>query len=180
VVTALCSGRVVGIRLNTRSRASRTGLAGLTHSRTTHRARVLVGLAGYPAPAAIGLATLALLHAEHTRGALIVLVVALAVMLVFIRNVFGAVLLLAVGAGLSAAFLYGSAQVQHSVVGIVGWALLFGATRDAAEAFRSGSGDAAGLSALTGAPTRLWSTLFVLLTAAATAYAAWLTITTWT
>jgi hypothetical protein len=180
VATMLCSGRVLGIRLHTQISADRTGVAGVTHSRTGGRARVLVGLAGYPAPAAIGLATLALLHADHTRGALATMVFSLAVMLIFIRNVFGALLLLTVGTGLYVAFLYGSTTVQGSVVGIIAWALLFGATRDTVEAFRSNSGDAAGLSAITRVPAKLWSTLFVLATAAATVYAGWLTLTTWT
>jgi hypothetical protein len=180
VVTLLCSGRVLGIRLHTRSYAGRTGIAGYTQTRTSQRARVPIGLAGYPTPAAIGLATLALVHAEHTRGALVTMVAALAVMLILIRNVFGAVLLLGVGAALTLAYLYGTPDVQAGVVGVLAWALLFGTTRDTLRAFRTGSGDAAGIGALTRTPTALWSTLFVLTTTAATAYACYLTVTTWT
>jgi hypothetical protein len=178
--TILCSGRVLGIRLHTHVRAGRTGISGVTDTRTSHKARIPVGLAGYPAPAAIGLITLALLHGDHTRGALAVMAAAVIIMLILIRNLFGAVLLLTVGTTLYLALFYASPPVQTAVVGVVAWTLLFGATRDAVEAFRSGSGDATNLSTITGAPPRLWSTLFVVLTAAATSYAGYLTLTTWT
>jgi peptidase M50B-like protein len=179
VMTVLCSGRVLGIRLHTYAAANRTGVAGLTHSRTSLRARIPVGLAGYPAPAAIGLATLALLHTGHTRGALAAAVVAVLVMLVLIRNAFGALLLVAVGAGLYAAYVYAEDDLRAAVVGVLAWTLLLGTTRDTLRTFRSGSGDAAALGAATRIPTVVWSTLFVLLTAGATGFAAWLTLTRW-
>jgi hypothetical protein len=47
--------------------------------------------------------------------------------------------------------------------------------------FRAGGGgDADDLAAITGVSPRAWSALFVLATAAATGYAGWLTLTTWT
>lgn len=179
VVTVLCSGRVVGIRLHTRGGAVRSGYAGITYARTSVRARIPVGLAGYPAPAAVGLLTLALLHANHTRGALAAMVAALFVMLVLIRNAFGAVLLLAVGGALYAAILYGTPTAHANVAGVISWALLFGTTRDTLSTFRNGSGDAANLAALTNVPTKVWSSLFVLATVGATGFAAWLTLDAW-
>jgi Peptidase M50B-like len=179
VAVVLCSGRVTAIRLHTRGSASRTGIAGLTEWRVGRRARWLVTLAGYPAPAAIGLGTLLLLHADRTRAALGLMICCLVVMLALIRNAFGAFLLVMVGALLCVAFAYGSAEVQTGVAGVVAWALLLGATRDALAAFPRSSGDASGMYELTGVPAKVWSLLFLLATAAATGCATWLTVSAW-
>jgi hypothetical protein len=175
-------GRVGGIELHTHIRARRTGQAGVTHTATTRKAMPWVAAAGYPAPAALGLSVLALLHSGHGKGALAALVGSLALMLVLVRTLFGAFLVFTVGAALYLAFLYGGPEpVQGLVLGTFAWALLFGAVRDAvAVLFMDGDGgDAAGLAAITALPARAWSTLFVLLTAGAAAYALWLTVTAW-
>lgn len=184
VAALLCDhGRVSRIELFTHAGARRRGNSGLTYTQTFGRpARVLVSAAGYPAPAALGLAVLALLHTGHGKGALAALVGSLAVMLFVIRTVFGAFLVLIVGAALYLTFLYGPTSVQAMVVGVFAWTLLFGSVHDAVGLLRFGGGtysDATNLAAITRATAEGWAALFVLLTVAATGYAGWLTLTAW-
>lgn len=182
MATVLCSqGRVSGIQLHSSARAAQTGYRGVTYTRVHRRYWAWVYVAGYPAPAALGLAVLALLYHEHGKGALAALVASLTVMLFLVRNIFGAFLLFAVGAALYVVFLRGSATFQAAAVGVLAWTLLFGGTRSALKVLRARGqyGDAADLATTTGAPAELWAVLFVLLTTVPTGLAGWLTVTSW-
>jgi hypothetical protein len=185
VAAVLCNhGRVTRIELFSHAGARRVGNSGLAYTRTFGRpAHVLVAAAGYPAPAALGLAVLALQHTGHGRGALAALVASLAVMLALVRNLFGVFLVFTVGAVLYLVLLTGPPAVQAAAVGVLAWTLLFGSVHDAVNLLRFGGGthsDSANLAAMTGAKAEAWAALFALLTVAATGYAGWLTVTTWT
>jgi hypothetical protein len=174
----LYGGRVTGIRVHSRTTAHKTGKGGVTYGEYHDHARVPVSLAGYLAPSAVGLGTLVFLHSGRTKESLILLFGVLALMLLMIRNLFGFVIVPFIGGALYAALQSGSAAIQEYVVGVIAWALLFGAVRRAFSVFY-GCGDANDLKAATGVPARMWTTLFILGTSAAAGYASWLTLTGW-
>lgn len=175
LVAGLTSGRVDAVRIDPDG-------GGVTHWTDRTGAGVPVGLAGYPAPSAVGLGALALLHADRVLGALMLMFAALVVMLALVRNPFGIGVVLAAGAILCLSVLYGSAAGQALVVGVLAWTLLIGSVRSALGLFpvrRGDRSDAHALAAVTLIPATLWAGLFVLLTTAAAAYAGWLTLHGW-
>jgi Peptidase M50B-like len=178
LLIVLYGGRVTGIRVYSRTTAHKIGKGGATYGESYGHARVPVSLAGYLAPSVVGLGTLALLHSDRAKVPLVLLVGVLALMLLMIRNLFGFVIVPFVGGGLYAALQYGSRALQEYVLGVIAWALLFGAVRSAFSAFYD-CGDANNLKAVTGVPARMWTTLFILGTSAAAGYASWLTLTGW-
>jgi hypothetical protein len=159
---ALLTGRrLEGIRLH-------SDTSGLTVSRGKPRGfgMVLTAAAGYTAPPLLGLAGAALLAAGHITALLWGATALLLVMLVMIRNAYGALTVVITGAVFLLVSWLTKAQVQAAFAYLVVWFLLAGGARPVAELQRSrrrdrsGSSDADQLGRLTHTPVALWLFFF--------------------
>jgi hypothetical protein len=161
LVALLTGRRLDGIRLH-------SDTSGLTVSRgKPHGAgMVLTAAAGYTAPPLLGLAGAALLAAGHITALLWGATALLLVMLVMIRNAYGALTVVVTGALFLLVSWLTKAQVQAAFAYLVVWFLLVGGSRPVTELQRSrrrdrgGSSDADQLARLTRTPAALWMFLF--------------------
>lgn len=170
LVAALVGRRLTGIRLH-------ADTSGVTVSRGRPRGPGMVAtvLAGYPAPALVGLAGAFVLGAGYAAGLLWGLVLTCALMLLLIRNLYGLWVVLVVGAGVAALSWTASGTVVSGAAYLVVWALLLAAPRSVAELHRERRGqrgratgsDADQLARLTGVPAVAWTALFWLVCLAA-------------
>jgi hypothetical protein len=126
-------------------------------------------VAGYLGPAVVGLGAVALLLAGHALGLLWAFTLLLAAMLLQIRNLYGFVVVLGVGAGLLALSWFGPAALQTALATLLTWLLLLAAPKPVVElarqhrAGRAGHSDAGQLARLTRVPAALWLAVFGLL-----------------
>ena len=159
---ALLSGRRLdGIRLH-------SDTSGLTVSRGKPHGvgMVLTAAAGYTAPPLLGLAGAGLLAAGHITALLWGATALLLVMLVMIRNAYGALTVVTACALFLLVSWITKAQVQAAFAYLVVWFLLVGGARPVAELQnsrrrdRSGSSDADQLARLTHTPAALWLLFF--------------------
>lgn len=167
LVAALVGRRLTGIRLH-------SDTSGVTVSRGRPRGPGMAAtvLAGYPAPAVLGLAGAYLLGAGYAAGLLWSLVLVCALMLVLIRNLYGLWVVLATGASVALLSWSASGPVLSAAAYVVVWSLLLAAPRAVVELQRQrhrrgerGS-DADQLARLTGLPAGLWIVAFWLACAA--------------
>lgn len=161
---ALLSGRrLSGIRLH-------SDTSGLTVSKGRPRGlgMVLTTLAGYPAPAIIGLAGAFALSRGYASAFLWALVALSALMLLMIRNLYGLWVVVAFGVSVGALSWLAPAEVLVWVAYLMTWTLLLGAPRavvDLARARRRPGGessDADQAARLTHIPAVLWVGVFFL------------------
>ncbi|MBD0738147.1 M50 family metallopeptidase [Streptomyces sp. CBMA29] len=159
---ALLTGRrLEGIRLH-------SDTSGLTVSRGKPHGvgMVLTAAAGYTAPPLLGLAGAALLASGHITALLWGATALLLVMLVMIRNAYGALTVVVTSAIFLLVSWLTKAQVQAAFAYLVVWFLLVGGARPVAELQRtrrrerSGTSDADQLARLTHTPAALWLLLF--------------------
>lgn len=168
LVAALVGRRLTGIRLH-------SDTSGVTVSRGRPRGPGMVAtvLAGYPAPAVVGLCGALLLGQGYAAGLLWALVLTCALMLVLIRNLYGLWVVLVTGAGVAALSWTAPGQVLSGAAYLVVWALLLAAPRSVVELQRGRRGrrgrgsDADQLARLTGLPAVVWVAVFWLACAAA-------------
>ncbi|WP_084073796.1 M50 family metallopeptidase [Demequina sp. NBRC 110052] len=175
IVATLTGRRVSGIRLH-------SDTSGLTESYGEARRLPLslVALAGYPAPALLGLGASALLADGRSPLVLWLVMLVLAVVLLFIRNVYGfLVVILAIGAFGWVAWAGGDVWRVGVAYGVV-WLLLLGSVRAVVElsASRRGRGgrsgsDADALARLTHVPGGVWVAVFWLVAVACAALGGW-------
>ena len=164
-VMAMLTGRSLqGIRLH-------SDTSGLTLSRGKPRGlgMVLTLLAGYPAASIVGLAAAAIAGAGYAVGMLWLLVALLALMLLKIRNLYGALVVVALGLGLGLATWYAPTHILVWVAYGVAWLLLLSGPRPVIElAFSRGrstaGSDAAQLARLTRLPRILWLAVWLVIT----------------
>ncbi|WP_268916155.1 M50 family metallopeptidase [Aeromicrobium chenweiae] len=174
-VAVLTGRRLNGIRLH-------TDTSGLTVSSGKPRGlgMIATAAAGYLAPAALGLASVGLVESGRTAWALYAGLVTLALMLVFIRNWFGLVVVALSAAAVSLLVWRAPERVQDFAALTFAWFLLVAAPRTAIELWphrrrvRTRTSDADVLARLTVLPAPIWNILFILLTGAALAAAVWL------
>ena len=169
--------RVQGVRLHS-TRAGVTNVLG--DQGRAHNAAV--AFAGYPAPSVLGLAFAALL-ATH-QNPLVPLLLGLILtfgLLLLIRNLFGAVVVVAAGGVFAAVAWWAGPQTQTAGVYVLTWFLLFGSVRGvldlhrARRSSRSSGSDADHLRALTRVPGIIWELVFAAIALGAVALAArWL------
>lgn len=161
IVALLAGRRLTGIRLH-------SDTSGLTVSRGRPRGPGMVAtlLAGYPAPALMGLGAAWLLASGRALLVVVLLIVVMAGMLLMIRNLFG-LLVVVIGTtlvGLSAWYL----QPVHQawIAYFLTWVLLLAAPRPVVELARqrSRTSDPAQLARLTGIPCGVWTLLFGVVT----------------
>ncbi|MEQ6900203.1 M50 family metallopeptidase [Nocardioides sp. YIM 152588] len=170
---ALLSGRrLQGIRLH----ADTSGVT-VSRGRPTGPGMVATVLAGYPAPALVGLAAAGVLAAGRAAAALWVTVLLLAAMLLMIRNLYGLLVLVLVGTGVALLSWWADPAVRAAVAHLAAWVLLLGAPRAVLELWgerrRSsaapgrGRTDADQLARLTRLPAGLWTAVLLLVVLAA-------------
>jgi len=180
LVSVLSGRRLDGIRLHSDS-------SGVTYSRgrRTGPGLVLTAAAGYVMPSLLGAGAAWLLAERHLTAMLWLALVLLAATFLAIRNVYGALAVLATAGGVFVVSYFASAAVQAGFAYLSVWFLLFGGLRPVVELARGSWGpagsagssgrrqrwtrgsDADQLARLTGAPAGLWISLFVLVALAA-------------
>lgn len=163
-VAALLTGRrLSGIRLH----ADTSGVT-VSYGKPDGFGMVLTAICGYVAPSLFGLAGAALLGVGHVTALLWVCVGLLALMLLMLRNFFGLLAVLAVGALAFVVSWYAGARVQAGFAYLAVWFLLLGGVRPVFElqwqrrAGRAPNSDADQLAKLTNLPGALWVGVFIL------------------
>jgi Peptidase M50B-like len=158
---------VVGRRL--RSIRLHSDTSGLTVSRGKPSGPGMVAMlaAGYLAPALLGLVAALLLSAGRSVGLLWLLVLLTAALLLWVRNGYGFLVLVAGGAGVLLLTWYGDGRVQSVAAYLIAWLLLLAAPRPLLELLRSGrrrgrTSDPDQLAGLTRVPAVLWILLLLL------------------
>lgn len=167
VVAVLAGRRLSGIRLH----SDTSGLT-VSRGRPTGLGMVMTLLAGYTAPALVGLGAAAVLAQGRPVALLWGVLLLLALLLLQIRNLFGLWVVLVCGLGAFAVTWWASADVQQWVAWTLTWFLLLGAPRAVLELARSrrssrGTSDPDQLARLTRVPAVLWVFLFVVVTVGA-------------
>jgi len=172
LVAVLVGRRLSGIRLH-------SDTSGLTVSRgkPTGLGMILTLLAGYPAPALLGLAGAWLLVTGRITLLLWGSLALLLAVLLMIRNLYGLLSVLVAGGALFAVSWYAEPEVQAAFAYAFVWFLLLGAVRPVGELqrlrWRRGArdSDADQLARLTWLPGLVWVGFFGLVNLAALAYA---------
>ncbi|MFI5693229.1 M50 family metallopeptidase [Kribbella sp. NPDC051586] len=165
LIAALVGRKLSGIRLH-----SDTSGVTVSRGKPTGAGMIAVLLAGYPGPALFGLAAAFVLSRGYAVALLWGLLLALVVLLLQIRNLFGLWSVLVFGALVFGVSWWGSAEVQTAFAHLLTWFLLLSAPRAVMElqsSRRRGQGrssDADQLRRLTGVPALLWVGVFGLLT----------------
>lgn len=175
VIAVLTGRRLNGIRLH-------TDTSGLTLSTGKPRGpgMMATAAAGYLAPAALGLGLVALVRNDETDIALYASLAVLALMLAFIRNWFGLLVVGISGAVVAALVWKADQRVQDFAALTFAWFLLLAAPRTVLDLWshrrrtRTRTSDADILARLTHLPAAVWNLLFLLLTGAALGTAIWL------
>lgn len=162
VVSVLAGRRLSGIRLH----SDTSGLT-VSRGRASGLGMVATLFAGYPAPGVVGLGAAFLLAAGYSVGLLWAWTALLAVMLLFIRNLYGLLTILIVGGAVGAASWYLDPVHQSWLAYLLTWFLLLAAIRPVVELARSGgtSSDSAQLARLTRLPAAGWTALFAVVCA---------------
>jgi hypothetical protein len=167
LIAALVGRKLSGIQLH-----SDTSGVTVSRGKPTGAGMIAVLLAGYPGPALFGLAAAFVLSRGYAVALLWGLLVALVILLLQIRNLFGLWSVLVFGALVFGVSWWGSAQVQTTFAHLLTWFLLLAAPRAVLELQRSRRGgqgrssDADQLRRLTGVPALLWVGIFGLVTLA--------------
>jgi hypothetical protein len=158
-LVAVLSGHPARVRIH-------ADTSGLTRSRG---GGALLFAAGYPAPALAGLGC-AWLTTHGRPGAVpVVLLVAVALLLPLMRNVYGFLTIVVLGAALLAATTLDPEPVAY----LLTWTLLIGALRAIGEGARLSDADA--LARITHVPAPLWRGMFWLVALGCGVLAAWWT-----
>ena len=180
-LVALLTGRKLrGIRLE----FDTSGLT-LSAGRPTGPGMMFTLLAGYIAPSLVGLGGAWLLGGNRITLLLWVAVVLLLLMLINIRNVFGAVSVLVTGAIVFAVSWYATPQVQAAFAYVGVWFLLIGGVRPVFELQKLRSrgrmpeSDADQLAGVTHVPALFWVGVFLVVDLAALVTGAFLLAGQW-
>lgn len=171
-VAVLTGRRLNGIRLH-------TDTSGLTVSSGKPRGpgMIATAAAGYLAPAVLGLVSVVLVENGHTPWSLYAGLATMAVMLAFIRNWFGLLVVVAVGAAVSLLIWRASPEAQDFAALTFAWFLLLAAPRATVDLWshrrraRTRTTDADVLARITILPAPVWNIVFVVLTVGALATA---------
>ncbi|OLT19873.1 hypothetical protein BJF81_07515 [Ornithinimicrobium sp. CNJ-824] len=170
----LVGRRVHGIRLH----ADTSGLT-LSRGRPRGPGVVLMLLAGYPAPALVGLAGAVLLSQGYAAGLLWALVLLCAVVLLLVRNVYGLLVVVATGALVALLSWTAEPWLLSWLATALVWVVVLAAPRSVVELQRQRRRGARGtdvdqLAALTGVPAVLWVAVLWAVTVACLGLTGWL------
>ncbi len=168
-LAALVTGRKLrGIRLH-----SDTSGVTLSKGKPRGAGMVITGVAGYVTPSLLGLGAAGLIAAGHITAVLWTVIVALAAMLLLIRNFYGLVSVLVTGAGVFLVSWLAPALAQTALAYLITWFLLLAGTRPIAELQgkrrrgRARSSDPDQLARITPVPGTAWVALFAVTAVAA-------------
>ena len=173
-VAALLVGRKLsGIKLH----SDTSGLT-LTRGKPTGPGMAFTLVAGYPAASVIGLVAAWLAAAGYAAAALWSMVVLLALMLVKIRNLYGALVVVGTGAAIGVASWFAPPSVTSGLALGLAWLFLLAAPRPVLEVARNRNPgtDAAQLARISGVPRLGWVLLWLVLTVGALVVGAWLLV----
>ncbi|MCA1981379.1 M50 family metallopeptidase [Nocardioides nematodiphilus] len=156
LVAVLVGRRLAGIKVH-----SDTSGVTVSRGRPSGPGMVVMLMAGYLAPAALGLGATLLLTHGHALALLWLLIAVLVGVLVWVRNGYGLLTVLVLGAALAAATHYASAQTQSVIATLVAWVLLLAAPRPLVDLLRRSRAQRRGsdpdqLARLTHLPAALW------------------------
>ena len=161
VVAVLVGRRLRSIRLH-------SDTSGVTVSRGRPRGPGMVVMlaAGYLAPAGLGLVAALLLAGGRSVALLWLLLVLTAGLILWVRNGYGLLVLLAGGAAVFLLTWYGDGTVQSVAAYLIAWLLLLAAPRPLVELLRAGrrrgrTSDPDQLAGLTRMPAVLWILLLL-------------------
>lgn len=178
-IAALLTGRrLTGIRLH----SDTSGLT-LSVGKPTGFGMIVTAAAGYISPSLVGLTGVVLLAFGQVTVMLWAGLAVLAGMLVMIRNVYGVISLLVVGAVVLGVSLRADPDVQGAFAYGMTWFLLLGAVRPITELQRhrrrnpGARSDADILARLTHLPAAVWITIFGLVTFGSAAAGTYLLLT---
>ena len=132
VVAVLVGRRLSGIKLH-----SDTSGVTLSRGKPSGPGMVAMLAAGYLAPALLGLLSATMLAAGHSLGLLWLLVAAMLLLLLWVRNGYGLVVLLVLGAALGAISWYADGRTQTVAATLVTWLLLLASPRPLLELRKS-------------------------------------------
>ncbi|MDA0636562.1 M50 family metallopeptidase [Nonomuraea sp. MCN248] len=175
VMALLTRRKLEGIRLH-----SDTSGVTLTRGRPNGPGMVLTALAGYMAPPLLGLGAAWLTDQGRIKLLIWGMLLFLVCMLLLIRNLYGALILLASGGAVFALSMYAPDEVQQVVAFVVVWFLLFGGVRPILELQRkrrrrqARDSDADQLARLTILPGGFYVFFFLLVAGASVVGAAYL------
>lgn len=161
VVAVLVGRRLQGIRLH----ADTSGVT-VSRGRPTGPGMVATVAAGYLAPAALGVGAALLLDAGRGVALLWLVLLLLAALLVWVRNLYGVLILLVAGVGVGLLTWYAAPQLQSVAAYLVAWLLLLAAPRPVLELVgegrrRSRASDPDQLARLTRVPAPAWCALML-------------------
>jgi len=157
LVAVLAGRRLRGIQLH-----SDTSGVTVSRGKPTGPGMALTALAGYPAPAVLGLGFAGLLAANRITALLVIAALLLLGVLVMVRNAYGVLSVVLTAGGLALIALVAGPGVQAWFVYLITWFLLLGGMRPVFELQakrRRGyarDSDADQLGRLTGVPALLW------------------------
>lgn len=161
LVAVLVGRRLSGVRVH-------SDTSGLTVSRGRPKGPGMVAtlFAGYTAPAVVGIGIAWLAGTGHASGVLWLLVLLAAVLLVWIRNLYGALVVIAAGVAVALASWYSPPGVLSWIATGLAWLFLIAAPHPVLELLRrhSPGSDAAQLAALTHVHRYVWCLLWLVLT----------------
>ncbi len=161
LVAMLVGRRLTGIQLH-----SDTSGVTLSRGKPYGPGMVATALAGYVAPSLLGLGCAALLASGHITALLWLTVAFLAAMLIAVRNAYGVVAVLAVGAAVFLISWFTSSHVQAAFAYAFTWFLVLAGIRPVFELQharsrgRAPDSDADQLARLTRVPGLMWVLLF--------------------
>ncbi|WP_405057467.1 M50 family metallopeptidase [Kribbella sp. NBC_01505] len=161
LIAALVGRKLSGIQLH-----SDTSGVTVSRGKPTGAGMIAVLLAGYPGPALFGLAAAFTLSRGYAVALLWGLLLALVILLLQIRNLYGLWSVLVFGAVVFGVTWWGSTAVQSAFAHLLTWFLLLAAPRTVIELQRSRRGgqgrssDADQLRRLTGVPAVMWVGVF--------------------
>lgn len=168
-MVALLTGR----RLNAVRLHSDTSGHTISSGRPRGPGMVAMAAAGYLAPSVLGLACIWLVATDHTAWALWAALSTLALMLLYVRNWFGLLVVAAAGGAVAALIWRTATDVQDFAATALAWFLLVAAPRTTLDLWshrrrtRSRTTDADLLARLTHVPAAVWNALLLLATVGA-------------
>ena len=175
LAAVLTGRRLTGIRLH----SDTSGLT-LSVGRSEGPGMIVTAAAGYLAPALVGLAGVILLAYGQITVMLWTAVAVIGLMLVMVRNLYGALSLVLVGGAVLAVSVRANADIQSAFVYGMTWFLLLGSVRPVIEMQRQrrrrpgSNSDADQLGRLTHLPAAVWVAFFFAVTCATAAGGTWL------
>nr|WP_242613423.1 M50 family metallopeptidase [Herbihabitans rhizosphaerae] len=164
LAAVLVGRRLLGIRLH-----SDTSGVTFSRGRPDGPGAAFTALAGYPAPALLGLAFAGLIAIDQPATVLLVSAVGVIGVLVMARNVYGVITVLLVAAVLAGVAFLGTPDVVAAFVYAITWLLLLGSVRPIFELGRkrhrgrARDSDVDQLARLTSVPAALWILLLTVL-----------------